>query len=186
MVIDARTGEVLRSRNADARLHPASLTKMMTLYIAFEAVEAVPSPHADLPAGRFEVSDTKRTAEDGTDAGGGIMSVMRGGRHFEKVGVNWSEVPLTEEEHARNNLPDVLARWQALEGEADRPRTAQSFMVPRGEIVATGSWDLSLNRYKEIDDEEVEHQSSAEIIAELRVLEDEITEGLDRLEGMLG
>ncbi len=39
MVMDARTGEVLYSRNADARLHPASLTKMMTLYIAFEAVE---------------------------------------------------------------------------------------------------------------------------------------------------
>ncbi len=38
MVIDARTGEVLHSRNADARLHPASLTKMMTLYIAFEAI----------------------------------------------------------------------------------------------------------------------------------------------------
>nr|WP_255576126.1 MULTISPECIES: D-alanyl-D-alanine carboxypeptidase family protein [unclassified Jannaschia] len=38
MVMDARTGEVLRSRNADTRLHPASLTKMMTLYIAFEAV----------------------------------------------------------------------------------------------------------------------------------------------------
>ena len=37
-VIDARTGEVLHSRNADTRLHPASLTKMMTLYIAFEAV----------------------------------------------------------------------------------------------------------------------------------------------------
>nr|WP_245749221.1 D-alanyl-D-alanine carboxypeptidase family protein [Jannaschia pohangensis] len=36
--MDARTGEVLRSRNADTRLHPASLTKMMTLYIAFEAV----------------------------------------------------------------------------------------------------------------------------------------------------
>ena len=39
MVIDARTGKVLHSRNADARLHPASLTKMMTLYIAFQAVE---------------------------------------------------------------------------------------------------------------------------------------------------
>ena len=38
MVMDARTGEVLRSRNADTRLHPASLTKMMTLYLAFEAV----------------------------------------------------------------------------------------------------------------------------------------------------
>ncbi len=39
MVIDARTGEVLHSRNADTRLHPASLTKMMTLYVAFEAIE---------------------------------------------------------------------------------------------------------------------------------------------------
>ena len=38
MVMDARTGEVLHSSNADTRLHPASLTKMMTLYIAFEAV----------------------------------------------------------------------------------------------------------------------------------------------------
>lgn len=39
MVMDARTGEVLHSANADTRLHPASLTKMMTLYIAFQAVE---------------------------------------------------------------------------------------------------------------------------------------------------
>src|SRR6056297_2131365 len=38
MVIDARTGEVLHSHNADTRLHPASLTKMMTLYIAFSAI----------------------------------------------------------------------------------------------------------------------------------------------------
>ncbi len=39
MVMDARTGEVLHSRNADTRLHPASLTKMMTLYLAFQAIE---------------------------------------------------------------------------------------------------------------------------------------------------
>ena len=39
MVIDAKSGEVLHSRNADTRLHPASLTKMMTLYVAFAAVE---------------------------------------------------------------------------------------------------------------------------------------------------
>jgi len=38
MVMDARNGEVLHSRNADTRLHPASLTKMMTLYIVFEAI----------------------------------------------------------------------------------------------------------------------------------------------------
>ena len=38
-VMDARTGETLYSENADTRLHPASLTKMMTLYIAFEEIE---------------------------------------------------------------------------------------------------------------------------------------------------
>ncbi len=39
LVMDARNGKVLHSRNADKRLHPASLTKMMTLYVAFEAIE---------------------------------------------------------------------------------------------------------------------------------------------------
>jgi len=38
MVMDARSGKVLHSRNADTRLHPASLTKMMTLYVVFEAI----------------------------------------------------------------------------------------------------------------------------------------------------
>lgn len=38
LVMDARTGDVLHSQNADTRLHPASLTKMMTLYVVFEAV----------------------------------------------------------------------------------------------------------------------------------------------------
>jgi D-alanyl-D-alanine carboxypeptidase len=40
IVIDARNGETIAARNADQRLHPASLTKMMTLYLAFEAIEA--------------------------------------------------------------------------------------------------------------------------------------------------
>ena len=39
IVIDADTGEVLRSRNADVRRYPASLTKMMTLYMVFEAID---------------------------------------------------------------------------------------------------------------------------------------------------
>ncbi len=57
---------------------------------AFEALE---DAHAgDAPAGRFELRETRRKADDGGDAGGGLMSVMRGGRVFEKVGVNVSEV----------------------------------------------------------------------------------------------
>ncbi len=37
-VMDARNGAQLHATNADERLHPASLTKMMTLYLVFEAV----------------------------------------------------------------------------------------------------------------------------------------------------
>lgn len=53
---------------------------------AFEALEDRAAGTA--PAGRFEVTPTSRP----NDGGGGLMSVMRGGRVFEKVGVNWSEV----------------------------------------------------------------------------------------------
>ncbi|MBD3680081.1 MAG: oxygen-dependent coproporphyrinogen oxidase [Rhodobacteraceae bacterium] len=61
---------------------------------AFEGLEDTQTegPCADLPAGRFEVTETKRQSDDGSDAGGGLMSVMRGGRVFEKVGVNVSTV----------------------------------------------------------------------------------------------
>ncbi|PRY78127.1 coproporphyrinogen oxidase [Yoonia maritima] len=57
---------------------------------AFEALED--RQHSDAPAGRFEVTATKRASDNGADAGGGLMSVMRGGRVFEKVGVNVSTV----------------------------------------------------------------------------------------------
>ncbi|MCY1126345.1 oxygen-dependent coproporphyrinogen oxidase [Frigidibacter sp. RF13] len=61
---------------------------------AFEGLEDshLSGPFADRAAGRFDVTPTVRTAEDGGDAGGGLMSVMRGGRVFEKVGVNVSTV----------------------------------------------------------------------------------------------
>ena len=61
---------------------------------AFEALEdrQTEGPTANLPAGRFEVTETTRTSDDGSDAGGGLMSVMRGGRVYEKGGVNISTV----------------------------------------------------------------------------------------------
>jgi type I restriction enzyme M protein len=94
--------------------------------------------------------------------------------------------PLTDEEHAKNNLPDVVARWAERNGaERERPRTAQSFCVPKDDIAAQG-YDLSLNRYKEIEYEEVEHRPPKEILAELAKLEEEIQQGMKELEGMLG
>lgn len=84
----------------------------------------------------------------------------------------------------QNDFPDLLARWKARDAERDRPRTAQSFVVPKQEIVDNG-YDLSLNRYKELEIEEVEHRSPAEILDELDALEVEIQAGLARLREML-
>jgi len=92
---------------------------------------------------------------------------------------------LTADEHAKNNLPDVLARWaERVDSELERPRTAQSFCVPKADIAAQG-YDLSLNRYKEVVHEVVEHRSPKEILAELAKLEEEIQRGMKELEGML-
>lgn len=93
---------------------------------------------------------------------------------------------MSADEHARNNLPDVLARWAARNGaERERPCTAQSFCVPKADIAAQG-YDLSLNRYKEVVHEAIEHRAPKEILAELAKLEEEIQRGMKELEGMLG
>lgn len=91
---------------------------------------------------------------------------------------------LTEEDYNKNNLPDVLARWEEQEAERERPRSEQSFLVPKAEIAAQG-YDLSLNRYKEVIHDEANHRPPRELIAELRILETEIAEGLTELEGMV-
>jgi type I restriction enzyme M protein len=92
---------------------------------------------------------------------------------------------LSAKEHDKNNLPDILARWQQRDGkERKRPRTAQSFCVPKAAIAAQG-YDLSLNRYKEAVHEEAQHRSPKAIIAELARLEEEIQEGLSELREMI-
>ena len=92
---------------------------------------------------------------------------------------------LTPDEHAKNNLPDVLARWAKRDGaEKKRPRTAQSFCVPKADIAAQG-YDLSLNRYKEVEYEAVDYDPPKKILADLAKLETEIQQGMRELEGML-
>ncbi|MGY0559479.1 type I restriction-modification system subunit M [Luteimonas sp. A277] len=91
--------------------------------------------------------------------------------------------PLDASKHERNNLPDILARWRNRDAEADRARTEQSFLVPKGEIAGNG-YDLSINRYKEVVYEAVEYDPPLQILAELKELEAEIMRGMDELEGM--
>ena len=90
---------------------------------------------------------------------------------------------VTSDEHA--NLPDVLIRWNERDKrERENPRTAQSFCVPKADIV-TQSYDLSINRYKEVVHDEVEHRPPKEILADLAKLEAEIQQGMKALQGML-
>lgn len=88
----------------------------------------------------------------------------------------------------RSDLPDILARWRdhrsGGKAEAQRRRTEPSFLVPKGEIAGNG-YDLSINRYKEVEYEAVEHDSPQEILARLAKLEAEIAEGRKELEAML-
>lgn len=92
---------------------------------------------------------------------------------------------LTSEEHALNNLPDILVRWRQRDvTEYDRPRTAQSFCVPKTDI-ATQGYDLSINRYKEVVHEEITYQPPKEILSDIAKLEEEIQHGIKDLEGKL-
>ncbi len=87
---------------------------------AFEALEDShdTGPLSDAAPGRFEVTETRRASADGSDAGGGLMSVMRGGRVFEKVGVNVSTVYGTLGERAQA----AMAARKGIPGMADDPR----------------------------------------------------------------
>ena len=84
-----------------------------------------------------------------------------------------------------SDLPDILARWQNRAAETERQRTDQSFLVPGAEIVGN-DYDLSINRYKEVAYEAVDHDSPRVILARLARLEEEIAAGRKELEGLLG
>src|SRR5207253_3255922 len=82
-------------------------------------------------------------------------------------------------------LDAVVRRAERNGPERERPRTAQSFCVPKADIAAQG-YNLSLNRYKEVVHEAIEHRAPKEILADLAKLEEEIQRGMDELERMLG
>lgn len=83
-----------------------------------------------------------------------------------------------------NDIPDIIARFNNLEAEKDRKRTEQSFFVSKQEIV-DHDYDLSINKYKEIEYVPVEYPPTSEIMANLRTLENDIKTAMDELEAML-
>ena len=85
---------------------------------------------------------------------------------------------------ADNDIPDVVARFKNLEAEANRSRKEQSFFVPVQDIV-DNDYDLSINKYKEVEREKVEYEPIKDILARLQQTEGEYAKGFEELKGML-
>ena len=85
---------------------------------------------------------------------------------------------------SENDIHDIMERFKNREQEIDRKRTEQSFMVPKQEIVDNG-YDLSINKYKQVEYEKIEYPVTAEILANIKALDTEIAKEMEELEAML-
>jgi type I restriction enzyme M protein len=109
-----------------------------------------------------------------------LLGAANGELHFRHSSEGWNP-----EDHAKNNIPDILKRFKNRQAETGRQRTEQSFMVPFEEIKAN-DWDLSINRYKEVVSEAVEYDPPEQIIAQIEQLDKERQQALAVLKEMLG
>lgn len=87
-------------------------------------------------------------------------------------------------EVSENDIPDIITRFQNLDGETDRERTEQSFFVPKQEIV-DNDYDLSINKYKKTEYVAVEYPPTSEIMAELDSLNAQVMQEMAELRKML-
>lgn len=79
-----------------------------------------------------------------------------------------------------NDIPDIIARFKNLQEEASRTRKDRSFLVPVEEI-RQNDYDLSINKYKEIEREKIEYEKPEIIISRIKTLEQEIAKAIEEL-----
>ena len=84
-----------------------------------------------------------------------------------------------------SQLPDVVAQWRARDPQQANDRKANHFFVPAQEI-RDKSYDLSFNRYSEVEHDETVHEEPKVILQKMKTLEDKIQQGIAELEGILG
>lgn len=75
---------------------------------------------------------------------------------------------------AENDIPDIVARFHNLDEEKRRTRKEQSFLVPVEEIRAN-DYDLSINKYKEVEKVKVEYEEPSVVLGRIEGLQSEIT-----------
>ena len=83
-----------------------------------------------------------------------------------------------------NDIPDIIERFRNLDKETERKRIDKSFMVSKEKIVEN-SYDLSINKYKEVEYIPVEYPPTSEIMANIREIEKQISKEMDELEKLL-
>ena len=89
------------------------------------------------------------------------------------------------QEISENDISDIIERFNNFEAEAERKRTQQSFFVPVEEIVSN-DYDLSINKYKEVEYEAVEYEPTGVIFEKIEEIETQIQQELAELKKLLG
>ncbi len=133
-----------------------------------------------LPAGVFKPYAGVSTA---------ILIFSKGGRtdnvwFYDVQGDGFSLDDKRTAQPDKNDLPDMVARWNQRDSKRESDRTAKHFFVSVDDI-RKNKYDLSLNRYKESKYEEVSYDPPKEILGRMRELEKDILKNIDELEGML-
>lgn len=93
--------------------------------------------------------------------------------------LNDNRTPIEE-----NDIPDIIASYKNRHSEDNTDRKAKHFFVEADEIRQNG-YDLSINKYKEVEYEEVQYEAPSKILADIKALESEVQTSLEELEGML-
>lgn len=93
--------------------------------------------------------------------------------------LNDNRTPIEE-----NDIPDIIKSFKNRHNEDNTDRKAKHFFVDVDEIRQNG-YDLSINKYKEVEYEEVQYEAPSKILADIQALENEVREGLKELEGMI-
>jgi type I restriction enzyme M protein len=156
-----------------SKAHQA-LRKMLVDHNQLEAV-------ISLPSGVFKPYAGVSTAVIVFTKGGATENVF----FYDVQSDGFSLDDKREPQPDKNDLPDMLARWQQRNPEKDRDRMKKHFFVPTEEIRGN-KYDLSINRYKEVVYEEEEYDPPEEILDRMMELEREIMGDMEALRGMLG
>ena len=93
--------------------------------------------------------------------------------------LNDNRTPIEE-----NDIPDIISSYKNRHNEDNTDRKAKHFFVEAEEIRQNG-YDLSINKYKEVEYEEVQYEAPSKILADIKALESEVQTSLEELEGML-